>query len=256
MSARYIIRFDDITPTMDWDRWAQIEPVLDRWSVRPLLAVVPDNADGSLDVATPVLDFWDRVRAWQRRGWAIGLHGYQHRYERQDGGILDLHNSSEFAGLPIEEQRRKIQAGLEIFRQEGVRADSWVAPGHSFDRSTLHALSDEGLDVISDGFGLRPTRDDDGLVWVPQQLWWFRPRPIGTWTVCLHHNAWSDSDAARFEADVERYRTRITSFDATVAAGRAQRRSRCDMAYGGTQRRLLITKRRLAGRLRRGPESS
>ena len=49
-------------------------------------------------VAPPADDFWARVRGWQARGWAIGLHGYQHRYVTHDGGLVPLNQRSEFAG--------------------------------------------------------------------------------------------------------------------------------------------------------------
>ena len=71
-SARYLVRFDDICPTMSWSVWEEIEAALIASEVRPLLAVVPANEDRTLMVAPPADDFWARVRGWQARGWAIG----------------------------------------------------------------------------------------------------------------------------------------------------------------------------------------
>ncbi len=45
MKARYLIRFDDICPTMNWTIWEQVEQVLRTYHVQPILAVVPDNQD-------------------------------------------------------------------------------------------------------------------------------------------------------------------------------------------------------------------
>ena len=81
--CRYLIRFDDICPTMNWAGWDAIESLLMRHSIRPILAVVPDNRDPKLIVDSPCADFWERVRKWQRAGYAIALHGYQHRYVNQ-----------------------------------------------------------------------------------------------------------------------------------------------------------------------------
>jgi hypothetical protein len=53
MSARYILRFDDICPTLNWDLWAGVEEVLLRTRIRPLLAVIPDNRDESLRIRSP-----------------------------------------------------------------------------------------------------------------------------------------------------------------------------------------------------------
>src|SRR5437762_2289395 len=77
--ARYLVRFDDICPGMNWPMWREIEKVLADADVRPMLAVVPANEDAHLDVGPREPRFWELVRGWQARGWTIGLHGYQHR---------------------------------------------------------------------------------------------------------------------------------------------------------------------------------
>ena len=78
----FVLRFDDICPTMRWDIWSQIEPALIDSDVKPILAVVPDNRDPVLAPAPAVRDFWGHVRRWQDLGWTIALHGYQHLYMR------------------------------------------------------------------------------------------------------------------------------------------------------------------------------
>jgi len=103
--ARYLIRFDDICPTIDWYIWNEIETMLISANVSPILAVIPDNRDPKLMVDPPVADFWQRVREWQKRGWTIGLHGYQHIYVNNNSGILSLNKRSEFAGLSYDGQK-------------------------------------------------------------------------------------------------------------------------------------------------------
>src|SRR5579859_2230485 len=152
----YLIRFDDICPTMDWGIWNRIEPTLMARQIRPILAVVPDNRDPGLVVGPSANDFWDRVRQWQARKWSIALHGYQHRYVNRNPGMLKLGNKSEFAGLASDQQETKLRAALEKLRLEGVRADAWIAPGHSFDETTVRILLQFGVRVISDGFSLYP----------------------------------------------------------------------------------------------------
>jgi predicted deacetylase len=224
MRVRYLVRFDDICPTMNWPVWAEIERLLTRHDVRPLLAVVPDNRDPILCVGPPVDDFWDRVRSWQARGWSIGLHGYQHRSVTRVAGLLGLNAASEFAGLPPREQRRTLELALGVFAREGVRPDAWIAPGHSFDSSTVKLLAQLGLRRISDGFSLQPYVDRQGVTWVPQQLWRFRRMPFGLWTVCLHPNGWTEGHVARFAGDLTRFRPMITDFESVV--GQATRRRR------------------------------
>jgi predicted deacetylase len=213
MKARYLVRFDDLCPTQNWDVWEQIEEVLLRTGIRPLLAVIPDNRDESLKVTAPRPDFWDRAREWQARGWTIGIHGYQHRYVTRDRGMFGWNGRSEFAGLSFAEQHEKIQNSLAIFEREGVVPEVWVAPNHSFDRTTVAALNDAGLRVISDGLALYPYVDKDGMVWIPLQLWGFRPRRVGVWTVCLHPNKWANRELEGFSRAVALHAGRITDFD-------------------------------------------
>lgn len=209
--ARYLLRIDDITPTMAWSVFDEIERVLDAEGVRPIVAVVPDNKDAALDVEQPRADFWDRVRSWQAKGWTIGLHGHRHQYVTRHAGLVGINTRSEFAGLPRAEQEFKIAAGLRIFREQGVRADAFVAPAHSFDRATIDALLQHDIRVLSDGHFRWPRRDRAGMVWVPQQLWRFRDAPPGLWTVCLHVNKWSSGHVERLASDLRARRAQMTS---------------------------------------------
>ena len=202
--ARYLLRFDDICPTMDWSIWDAIELLLVEHGIRPILGVVPDNRDPKLMVAPPASDFWDRVRGWQARGWAIGLHCYQHMYVNAESGILRLNRQSEFAGLSYDEQYEKLRLGLAIFSREGIRADAWIAPAHSFDWVTVSALNALGIRIISDGFAFSPYRDSQGTTWIPQQFASMRTMPLGVWTFCCHPNRLSSNGFKEFERRLER----------------------------------------------------
>jgi predicted deacetylase len=214
--AQYLVRFDDICPTMNWAVWRQVEQILIRESIRPLLAVVPDNQDNNLNVDPPRNDFWDQVRSWRQRGWTIGMHGYQHRYVTQDPGILGINNYSEFAGLSKEVQASKLRSAFEIFRRAGIRPDVFVAPAHSLDRTTLELLKGMGLRRISDGFSLFPNLDSTGMLWIPQQFWRFRWMPFGVWSVCFHINHWSPRDILQLQGDARRYGRKIISFEDAI----------------------------------------
>ena len=214
--ARYLIRFDDLCPTMDWQAWEGIEVILNELGIKPILAVVPDNQDEKLVISKPRPDFWDKVRGWQKAGWTVCLHGYQHKMVNESLGMLGISRGSEFAGLSYEEQRRKISSGLEIFRREGVRASAWVAPRHSFDETTLMVLREFNVSTVSDGFSVFPFRDENGTLWIPQQFWRLRPVPFGVWTVCVHPNRWKKRDLDAFAGDIKRFRDQITHFDEVV----------------------------------------
>ena len=211
MPAEYLVRFDDICPTMNWTVWRQVEEALLDAAVRPILAVVPDNRDPELAVEPAQPFFWDEVRRWQKQGWAIGLHGYQHRYVTPYAGIIGRNRFSEFAGLPYETQLGKLRKAMAIFAREGVRPDIWVAPAHSFDEATLCALAECRLRAVSDGYAALPYKSAAGVFWIPQQLGRFRELPAGIWTVCMHHNRWNAEDLRRFRDDLANYRSRFTT---------------------------------------------
>jgi predicted deacetylase len=237
MTARYILRFDDICPTTNWGMWDRIEQLLVANGVRPIVAVVPDNRDKKLRVDSPNDAFWDRVRGWQSRGWAVGLHGYQHDLVSRDRGLFGWDAKSEFAGLPFDVQDGKIRRAIEIFRQQSVTPDVWVAPNHSFDRVTLRVLQRHHLSVVSDGVALFPYRDADGTLWIPMQLWALVPRSFGIWTVLYHPNHWGERDIVLFEATLPQYRSQMTDLQSVVGT------------YGdraiGWEDRLFILQRRL-----------
>jgi predicted deacetylase len=228
MSARYLLRVDDVCPTMNWTAWRLVEDVFRQFDVRPILAVVPDNRDSYLEVDPPAPDFWDRVAQWRSWGWEIAMHGYQHRYVTDDGGLLGINPRSEFAGLSRAEQAAKLEASRDAFAARGLTPRVWVAPGHSFDDVTLDLLPDVGIEVVSDGAALLPHRDRRGLVWLPQQSERFMGAPAGVWTVCLHVNRWDERRVARLAADLERHRRRLTHVDEVVAAYGTRRRGAVD----------------------------
>jgi predicted deacetylase len=231
MRARYLVRFDDLCPTMNWDIWARIESALIEREIRPLLAVIPDNQDKSLAVAPAHTCFWKQVRKWQAMGWTIGLHGYQHRFVNQNAGMVGIQRRSEFAGLPPTEQERKLRRAIEIFRSEEIEPQAWIAPAHSFDKNTVVGLAKTGFAVISDGLALAPHTDEAGMFWVPQQIWQFRWRPFGVWTVCYHHNHWGEMQLHRFLRDVEKYGDAITDLASVRADYRWRRRGVMDSVY-------------------------
>jgi predicted deacetylase len=224
VNAQYLVRFDDICPGMNWQVWRDVEAILVAADIKPVLAVVPSNQDAKLNVGAPEERFWDLVRAWQQRGWTIGLHGYQHRYVTKDAGLVGLNARSEFAGVSAPEQAEKLKAAVEIFRLESVRPEVWIAPAHSFDDATVSVLKDLGIRAISDGFYLSAHRDAREMVWIPQQIWSFRSRPFGLWTVCYHVNSWKADDVRRFERDIAAYRALIISIKDVLSAPMIRRK--------------------------------
>lgn len=228
-STRYLVRFDDICPTMNWIVWDKIEPMLVQYRVSPILAVIPENRDPKLHVQPPVPAFWDRVRDWQSRGWTIALHGYRHVYVNQNRGLLRITPQSEFAGLTRRVQEEKLRRGIEIFRRNNVLVDCWVAPSHSFDWTTVDLLAEMEVRVINDGLWPWPHTDERGITWVPQQVFGgstpnpqggMRKMPRGIWTFCHHHKAWSEVELENFRSGLERFSSRIIGLNEAVIIGK------------------------------------
>ena len=173
---------------MDLPRWDAVLRVLEQPGVHPIIAIVPANTDPALSRLPADLSFWQRARAWARSGCMIALHGWSHALRPSAGGLVPVQRCSEFVGLPVDEQRRRIREGVRIMEMNGVVPEAWVAPAHGFDLHTLDALRVESeIRIISDGFMRRAVRRDD-FVWLPQQLWRPRGMKSGLWTICLHPN--------------------------------------------------------------------
>ena len=204
LSASYLFRLDDICPTMDWDSFHALETIFNRYGIKPIIGIIPDNHDPKLGTHPARPDFWEYMRRLSENGWIIAQHGYRHEYVNKAGGILDINKQSEFADLPYEEQYRKIRTGKEILeRNLGTEVRWWMAPAHSFDATTCRALVDLGFTHVTDGIALFPFRKH-GLIWVPQQLWKPRRKLFGTWTVCIHPNSCRAADLKALERFIQK----------------------------------------------------
>lgn len=185
--ARFVIRLDDICPTMDHEKFARARAHFEAAGVRPLMGIVPDNMDPDLIVHGPDPSFWQMMRDLAASGWGISQHGYRHRIHTNDRGLLGITARSEFAGRSLEVQREDLAQGKAILVSEGLGTDNFMAPFHSYDRKTLAALKSLGFTTLTDGYGLFPWRAG-GLRFVPQLF----ERPanfgIGIYTMCLHLN--------------------------------------------------------------------
>jgi len=131
VTAQYLLRFDDLCPTLLRRRWERFVPLIEQFGIRPILAVVPDNMDRELNVSRPDPAFWEQMRALETAGATIALHGYRHVCKSSGESFVPLHRHSEFSGVPEETQRAWIHAGLEILRGHGLNPRVFVAPCHA-----------------------------------------------------------------------------------------------------------------------------
>lgn len=214
--AQYLLRFDDICPTMSPTRWQRFLPLIEEFNLKPILAVIPDNRDRDLVRSPSDPEFWAQMRAMEAAGAAIALHGYNHLCMRKGKSMLPLHSRTEFAGVDEYTQQMWIHAGLNILRGHGLNPRLWVAPLHSFDRATLRALRKEGIKLLSDGFARVPF-SKGGLTWIPQQLWTPIEKSKGLWTICVHNNTAHSSDVDRLRNFLRRHAQQFTSVESVMA---------------------------------------
>ena len=210
--AQYLLRIDDLCPTVSAQRWRQFQSLIEEFRLHPILAVVPVNQDPELQVSPPDPAFWDCMRALEAAGAAIGLHGYRHLCASRGRSLVDLHRISEFAGVPAETQRTWIGEGIRILRGYGLDPNIWIAPRHGFDRNTLAALREEGILLLSDGFARVPFLQS-GLTWIPQQLWAPVEKERGLWTLCVHPSTARDAEIAALRSFLAVHAAQFTSLD-------------------------------------------
>lgn len=86
MRTNYLIRLDDACPTMNKVKWQRMEELLDEYSIKPMIGVIPHNRDITLQIDKEDLMFWNKVIQWKDKGYTIAMHGYNHVYKTHRGG--------------------------------------------------------------------------------------------------------------------------------------------------------------------------
>ena len=212
--TKYLIRLDDACPTMSKERWGLIESILDKYGVKPMVGVVPHNEDNHLKCDHEDSQFWNKVRTWEEKGWTIALHGYNHCYISENAGINPFWNRSEFAGVPLEEQKKKIRDGIAVFKKYGLNPKYFFAPSHTYDNNTIEALRQESdIRVICDSIGRKPYRKEE-FIFIPQIIGHCTEIPIsGIWTFCLHPNVMRDVNIEATESFIQRHHQKFISFE-------------------------------------------
>lgn len=234
-----MIRLDDIAPDMNWERFYRVKEIFDKYDIRPLIGVVPDNRDATLHKEEGREDFWNIIRQLQESGWAVAQHGTYHCYETKDSGILGINPFSEFAGFPYEVQMQKLQVGKQIMQENGIRTDIFMAPGHTYDKNTLKALAECGFHVITDGLSSKPYLEE-GILCIPCRLRGFKT-PDGIDTVCLHTNLMDEQDMEELDAFCKKNHEVIVSFEPERYRMQAGKKS----LFFKIKERLVLTIRKI-----------
>lgn len=227
--SRYILRLDDASDYMDIDKWKRMEALLDKYDIKPLFGVIPHNQDSSLITQydrNPY--FWQLVKLWIDKGWVPAMHGYEHRYVTENGGINPVNMRSEFAGLSYEEQAEKIRQAWAVFVEHNIVPDIFFAPSHTFDMNTLAAIEKETtIRIISDTVAWDVYKE--GNFWfIPQQSGRVRKLPFNTVTFCYHPNTMTENDFEILEFFLSKYGKCFSSVSEVV---RNRKRSIIDVFF-------------------------
>ena len=210
----YYLRLDDACEKRDIEKWNRLEVLLDKYQVCPLVGVIPNCQDSMMEKYEWDNAFWDRVEVWKKKGWSIALHGYDHVYISESGGVNPVNKMSEFAGVPVEVQTNKLKRGIDIFHSHGVDPKVFFAPAHTFDKNTLRALKKvSNIRIISDTIARKPYRRW-GFTFIPQQSGHVRKLPFDTVTFCYHPNTMNDNDFYVLERFLSENRHYFKKFEA------------------------------------------
>ena len=196
----YIIRLDDASDYADTEKWNRIEQILDKYDIKPIVGIIPQNEDDSL-VKKYIKNnnFWKKALNWQEKKWIIAMHGVNHKYVTEEGGINPVQKRSEFAGLPLQVQKNKIIEGIKILHQKKIYPKVFFAPSHTFDYNTIQALKEESdIRIISDTVA-NDIYYNDEFYFIPEQSGRVRNLPFRVVTFCYHPNEMIESDFLELE---------------------------------------------------------
>ena len=209
-----LIRVDDIAENMNWDLMEKSELLFEKYSIKPVLGVIPNNKDSELLTFPKKDKFWDQVRNWRNKGWEIAMHGYTHVYDKMCQRSDDYFNyggESEFVKHSLEIQMSKIKNGLKKFEDEKIKIRAFFAPNHTFDENTIKACKAVGIDTIVDGYGLAPYYEN-GVFFLPQLFYRLLALPFGFQTLQIHLNYFDEKDFVKLEKFIKKNQKKIISF--------------------------------------------
>ena len=64
-------------PSDECGKWKRIESILNKYKIKPIVGVIPENRDPDFVTAADG-NFLGKACEWQKKGWTIALHGLHH----------------------------------------------------------------------------------------------------------------------------------------------------------------------------------
>lgn len=204
----YIIRLDDACPNMNHKKWKEVEELLDKYNIKPIVGIIPESRDNLFSWDTDE-DFWNiTVKGYIDKEWIIAQHGCYHLYHKTADGKM-----SEFVGLSYEQQFKLIKKGHDILESHGVKPMCFFAPAHTFDDITIDVCEDTGyFDFISDGNSLYPY-EYRGMLFYPNLFDTLcKILPFGVYTFVLHPSFMTDKQLNDLEIFIKKNKKYFTDF--------------------------------------------
>lgn len=237
------IRMDDITADMNWVNFLKLKEIFDRYGIKPLLGVVPDCQDELLHCCESREDFWGLLKELQRDGWVLAQHGCYHQYTTKKGGLFPLNCFSEYAGVPYEKQKEQIAHGRRLLLEKGIRADIFMAPGHTYDKNTLKALKECGFTHVTDGFGKAPYIRE-GLTFLPiaeKKSACFESGE-GYTTLVIHANGMKESEIRWYEEMISAHQEKFIPYGEYLAVPAEKRGAAGNLTeyWKATAKRIMV----------------
>ena len=210
---KILIRFDDIAENMNWHLMDRCEKLFDKYKIKPVLGVIPNNQDLELKSYPRKENFWQIVKSWQLKGWEISMHGYNHLYHKDTNknDYFKYGGKSEFFGDTLENQISKIRKGLEIFKKNGINIRCFFT-NHTYDKNTFEALKKLGIYEVIDGYGFKPYHEK-GIKFIPQLFYKPILLPFGLQTTQIHLNYMDEKEFNKFQNLIEKNHKKIISYD-------------------------------------------
>jgi len=215
----FLIRLDDIAENMNWDMMEQVTNLFDKFDVKPVLGIIPNNEDPELlTYPKKNINFWEQVWTWKNKGWKIAMHGNNHVYDKfcTKTDYLGLGGNSEFCSHTYEKQLEKIKCAVDKFSNENIKIRIFFAPNHTFDKNTLLALKKYGITEIIDGYGLMPY-EENGIKFIPQLFHRMFALPFGIQAFAIHLNYFKENDFNNLKKFIEANSKKIITYDQAIS---------------------------------------
>ena len=128
-----------------------------------------------------------------------------HLYEKSYHKSNFLRQASEKFNLNVKIFQK------DIFKEKKIKVKTFFAPNHTFDKNTIKACRELGINSIIDGYGIAPYYED-GMLFFPQLFYRLYVMPFGFQVIQIHLNYFTEKDFSKLEQFVKKNQKKIITF--------------------------------------------